>query len=161
MRLALSLTAAATVFGGAAAMAQTPPPVAPPYHLIDVSENNILIVAAGTVSKSRDIAGITVIVGSSPATLAQNNIARLDMGYQFNCRNSTYRTPVAAAYDASGGFMGAIDDDDDWEAVNPTAPSAVIMNLACNNVIPPDSEVNGDPNAIIGVYREWISEGGQ
>ena len=55
-------------------------------------------------------------------------------------------------------MMGALTDDADWEAVNPQAPSAIVMDLACNGTIPADSELEGDVQTIVTQYREFIIE---
>lgn len=162
MRLALCSAAGALMaaaIGVSAAQAQSAPPVAPPYYIIDAGQQALAIAAGGTVRKSGNTATITIVMGSHPAQLAEMGIARMDMVYEYNCRNSTYKTPVAAAYDERGGFLGAIDDDSDWEAVSRDSNNSVFMSIACNGHVPPDSEVNGDLNEIIGVYREWVLEG--
>lgn len=159
MRLALSIAVGALAAASAsAALAQTPPPVAPPYHVIDAGEQALAIAAGGTVRKSGDTASITVIMGSHPTQEAESGIARMDMAYVYNCRNSTYRTPVAAAYDKSGALIGAIDDDSDWEAVAPDSNNSVFQAMACNGHIPEDAVIDGDLNEIIGVYRRWVLE---
>ncbi len=159
MRLALTLAAAAvaaTTLGVAAPRAQEAPALGGPYYLIDITRESLIFVAGGTVRKSGNIASITVIMGSSPGMLAQNGIARLDMGYQFDCRNATFRTPLAAGYDANGGLLGVIDDEAEWEAVNTTAPSADILDLACNGTVPEDSALEGNPDTIVAGYRDFI-----
>jgi hypothetical protein len=161
MRLALTLATAAVAaatFGLSAAQAQDAPAFAGPYNLISITRDSLVFTATGTVQKSGNIASVTVITGSNPATLAETGFARLDMRYNFNCSNSTYKTPSVAAYGADGSLVGAIDDDQDWEAVNPEAASADIMALACNGTIPADSDLTGEPNSIIAQYREFISE---
>ena len=64
----------------------------------------------------------------------------------------------AAAYDVNGGFMGAIDDDSPWEPVARDSNNWTFKGIACDGVIPPDSEVDGDLTGIIAVYREWVLE---
>ncbi|MBU2168857.1 MAG: hypothetical protein KKF88_13605 [Alphaproteobacteria bacterium] len=159
MRLAVTLAtaalAAATV-GVSAPRAQEAPVVSGPYYLIDITRDALIVAAGGTVEKSGNMASVTVITGSSPETLAETGFGRLDMRYQFNCRNATYRTPSFAGYGAGGDLMGALTDDADWEAVNPDAPSATIMALACNGTIPADSLLEGDVQAIVTQYREFI-----
>ena len=160
MRLALTLATAAVTaatFGLSAAQAQEAPAFSGPYHLIDITRDSVIFTATGSVQKSGNIASVTVITGSNPATLAETGFARLDMRYQFDCRNATYKTPAIAAYGADGSLVGALADDQDWEAVNPEASSAVIMALACNGTIPADSDLTGEPNSIIAQYREFIS----
>lgn len=159
MRLALALAAgtlAATTFGIAGAHAQSAPPASAPYYIVDANDDALTIASGGSVRKSGNMASITIIMGANPDELAKSGIARLDMAYEFNCSNSTYRTPGAAGYDVSGGFMGAIDDDSPWEAVAENSNNATFMGIACNGVIPEDSEVGGDPNDVIAVYREWV-----
>jgi hypothetical protein len=161
MRLALALAAgtlAATTFGFSAAQAQSAPPVSAPYYIIDAGENALAIASGGSVRKSGNIARITIVMGSHPDQVAESGIARLDMAYEFNCANSTYRTPGAAAYDVDGGFIGAIDDDEPWEAVAPDSNNATFKALACDGVIPEDSEIDGDLTGVLAVYREWILE---
>ncbi len=161
MRLALALAAgtlAATTFGFSAAQAQSAPPVSAPYYIIDADTNALAIASGGSVRKTGNIARITIVMGSHPDQVAESGIARLDMAYEFNCANSTYRTPGAAAYDVDGGFMGAIDDDEPWEAVAPDSNNSTFKALACDGVIPEDSEVDGDLTGIIAVYREWVLE---
>lgn len=161
MRLALALAAgtlAATTFGFSAAQAQSAPPVSAPYYIIDASDDALAIASGGSVRKSGNIARITIVMGSHPDQVAESGIARLDMAYEFNCANSTYRTPGAAAYDVDGGFMGAIDDDEPWEAVAPDSNNSAFKALACDGVIPEDSEIDGDLTGVLAVYREWILE---
>jgi len=97
-------------------------------------------------------------MGSHPDQVAESGIARLDMAYEFNCANSTYRTPGAAAYDINGDFMGAIDDDSPWEPVAPSSNNSTFKGIACDGVIPEDSEVGDNLTDIIAVYREWVVE---
>jgi hypothetical protein len=159
MRLAVTLATAAlatATLGVSAPRAQEGPVVSGPYYLIDITRDALIVAAGGTVEKSGNMASITVITGSSPETLAETGFGRLDMRYQFNCRNATYRTPSFAGYGAGGDLMGALTDDADWEAVNPEAPSAIIMALACNGTIPADSLLEGDVQAIVTQYREFI-----
>jgi len=161
MRLAVILTAAALAaasLGVSSAKAQNAPAFTGPYNLIDITRESLLFTATGTVEKSGNIASVTVITGSNPATLAETGFARLDMRYQFDCRNSTYKTPVFAGYGADGALVGALTDDQDWAAVNPEAASAVIMALACNGTIPDDSALTGDPDTIIAQYRDFIAD---
>jgi len=129
-----------------------------PYYLIDITREALIFVAGGTVQKSGNFANVTVITGSSPETLAETGFARLDMRYQFDCRNSTYKTPNFAGYGADGSLMGALTDDTDWEAVNPDAPSAIVMDLACNGNIPADMVLEGDVQTIVTEYRAFVLE---
>lgn len=159
MRLAATLTAAAlaaATLGVSAPRAQEAPVVSGPYYLIDITRDALIVAAGGTVEKSGNMASVTVVTGSSPATLAETGFGRLDMRYQFNCRNATYKTPSFAGYGAGGELMGALTDDADWEAVNPEAPSAIIMELACNGTIPDDSLLEGDIQTIVSQYRDFI-----
>ncbi|MBO9501485.1 hypothetical protein J7346_07185 [Brevundimonas sp. A19_0] len=111
------------------------------------------------MQKSGNFATITVITGSSPATLADTGFARLDMAYRFDCQAGTYKTPLFAAYDADGNFVGAVNDDSEpWEAVNPEATAGVILALACNGMVPEDSELAGTPQGIVSDYRDFISQ---
>ncbi len=161
MRLAVTLATAAAVvatLGVSAAHAQQAPASSGPYNLISVSRDSLVFTATGTVQKTGSIASVTVITGSNPETLAETGFARLDMRYNFNCSNSTYRTTSIAAYGADGALLGALDDDQAWEAVNPQASSADIMALACNGTLPADSDLTGEPNAIIAQYRDFIVE---
>ncbi|MBU2168856.1 MAG: hypothetical protein KKF88_13600 [Alphaproteobacteria bacterium] len=161
MRLALALAAgtlAAATFGISAAQAQSAPPVSAPYYIIDADTNALAIASGGSVRRSGNTASITIVMGSHPDQVAESGIARLDMAYEFNCANSTYRTPGAAAYDVNGGFMGAIDDNEPWEAVARDSNNWTFKDIACNGVIPEDSEVDGDLTGIIAVYREWVVE---
>ena len=161
MRLALTLAAAAvaaTTLGVSAPRAQEAPAVDGPYYLIDVTRDSLMVAAGGTVRKSGSIASITMVMGSPPAMLAASGIARMDMNYQFNCRSSTYRTDVAAAYGADGRLLGVIDNATDWEAVNLSASAGTMMALACDGTIPDDSELEGDPNTIVAGYRDFIVE---
>ncbi|MBO9501484.1 surface-adhesin E family protein [Brevundimonas sp. A19_0] len=159
MRLAIAIAAgtlAATTLGIAGAHAQSAPPFSAPYYIVDADTDALTIASGGSVRKSGDTASITIIMGATPDEVAQSGIARLDMVYEFNCANSTYRTPGAAGYDVSGGFMGAIDDDSPWEAVAENSNNGTFMGIACNGIIPEDSEVNMDPNDVIAAYREWV-----
>jgi len=161
MRLALTLATAAVAaatLGLSSAQAQDAPAFTGPYHLISFGRDALVFTATGTVQKSGNMASVTVITGSNPSTLAETGFARLDMRYQFNCRDATYKTPVFAAYNADGGLVGALDDDKDWEAVNPEAASAIIMELACNGTIPADSELNSDPDTIVAIYRDSLTD---
>lgn len=161
MRLAIALAAgtlAATTFGISTAQAQSAPRFSAPYYIVDADENALAIASGGSVRKSGNTASITIIMGSHPNQVAESGIARLDMAYEFNCSNSTYRTPGAAAYDVNGGFMGAIDDDSPWEPVARDSNNWTFKGIACDGVIPPDSEVDGDLTGIIAVYREWVLE---
>lgn len=161
MRLALALAAgtlAATTFGFSAAHAQSAPPVSAPYYIIDADTAALAIASGGSVRKSGNTASITIVMGSHPDQLAQSGIARLDMAYVFNCANSTYRTPGAAAYDADGDFMGAIDDDSPWTPVARDSNNWTFKGIACDGAIPADSEIDGDLTGVIAVYREWILE---
>ena len=161
MRLALALAAgtlAATTFGFSAAQAQSAPPVSAPYYIVDADTAALAIASGGSVRRSGNTASMTIVMGSHPDQVAESGIARLDMAYEFNCANSTYRTPGAAAYDVNGGFMGAIDDDEPWEAVARDSNNWTFKDIACNGVIPEDSEVDGDLTGIIAVYREWVVE---
>lgn len=159
MRLAVTLAAtalAAATLGVSAPRAQEAPALGGPYYLIDITREALIFAAGGTVKKSGDIANITVITGSSPETLAATEFARLDMRYQFNCRNATLKTPSSAVYGAGGELMSALTHDTDWETVNAEAPSAIVMNLACNGTVPADSLLEGNPNDIVAVYRDFI-----
>ncbi len=161
MRLAFALAAgtlAATTFGFSAAQAQSAPPVSAPYYIIDADTDALVLGSGGSIRKSGNTASITIVMGSHPDQVAESGIARLDMAYEFNCANSTYRTPGAAAYDVNGDFMGAIDDDTPWEAVAPDSNNWTFKGIACDGVIPEDSEVDGDLTGIIAVYREWVME---
>jgi len=161
MRLAVTLATvalAAATLGVSAPRAQQAPAIDGPYYLIDITRESLIFAAGGTVQKSGNIASVTVITGSSPETLTETGFGRLDMRYQFDCRNSTFKTPSFAGYGAGGELMGALTDDADWEAVNPEAPSAIVMNLACNGTIPADSELEGDVQTIVTQYREFIVE---
>ncbi len=161
MRLAVTFATvalAATTLGVSAPRAQEAPAVSGPYYLIDITREALIIAAGGTVQKSGNIASVTVVTGSSPETLAQTGFGRLDMRYQFDCRNSTFKTPSFAGYGAGGELMGALTDDADWEAVNPEAPSAIVMALACNGTIPADSLLEGDVQTIVTQYRAFIAE---
>lgn len=161
MRLAVTLAAAVAAtmtLGAVAARAQEAPAVTGPYYLIDITREALIFAAGGTVQKSGDIAHVTVIIGSSPDALAETGFGRLDMRYQFNCRNSTYKTPSFAGYGGGGELMGALTDDSDWEAVNPEAPSALVMDLACNGNMPADRVLEGDVQMIVTEYRAFILE---
>ena len=159
MRLALALAAgtlAAATFGLTGAHAQSAPSFSAPYYVVDASEDALTLASGGSVRKSGNMASITIIMGSHPNALAESGIARMDMVYEFNCSNSTFRTPRAAGYDVNGGFMGAIDDDKPWEAVTQNTNNAIFMGIACNGVIPEDSEVDMAPNDVIAAYRGWV-----
>lgn len=161
MRLAVTFATAAlaaATLGVSAPRAQEAPAVDGPYYLIDITREALIFVAGGTVQKSGNIANVTVITGSSPETLAETGFARLDMRYQFDCRNATYKTPSFAGYGAGGELMGALTDDADWEAVNPDAPSALVLDFACNGTIPAGSELEGDVQIIVTEYRAFILE---
>lgn len=161
MRLALALAAgtlAATSLGFSAAQAQSAPPVSAPYYIIDADTNALAIASGGSVRRSGNTASITIVMGSHPDQVAESGIARLDMAYEFNCANSTYRTPAAGAYDVNGGFMGAIDDDSPWEPVAPDSNNWTFRGIACDGAIPDDSEIDGDLTGILAVYREWVVE---
>lgn len=161
MRLALALAAgtlAAATLGLSAAQAQSAPPVSAPYYIVDADTNALAIASGGSVRRSGNTASITIVMGSHPDQVAESGIARLDMAYEFNCANSTYRTPAAGAYDVNGGFMGAIDDDSPWEPVAPDSNNWTFKDIACNGVIPEDSEVGDNLTGIIAVYREWVLE---
>lgn len=161
MRLALALAAgtlAATTFGVSAAEAQSAPRFSAPYYIVNADENALAIASGGSVRKSGNIASMTVIMGSHPNQVADSGIARLDMAYEFNCSNSTYRTPAAAAYDVDGDFMGAIDDDSPWEAVARDSTNSIFRGIACDGIVPEDSEVDGDLTTMLAVYREWVVE---
>ena len=161
MRPALALAAgtlAAASLGISAAQAQSAPRFSAPYYIIDADTDALAIASGGSVRKSGNTASITIIMGSHPDQVAESGIARLDMAYEFNCANSTYRTPGAAAYDVNGGFMGAIDDDEPWEAVAPDSNNATFKGIACDGVIPDDSEVGDNLTGIIAVYRDWVVE---
>lgn len=161
MRLALALAAgtlAATTFGFSAAQAQSAPPVSAPYYIIDADTTALAIASGGSVRKTGNTARITIVMGSHPDQVAESGIARLDMAYEFNCSNSTYRTPGAAAYDVNGGFMGAIDDDEPWEPVARDSNNWTFKGIACDGNIPADSEVDGDLTTILAIYREWVVE---
>jgi hypothetical protein len=161
MRLALALAAgtlAAASFGISAAQAQSAPRFSAPYYIVDADADALAIASGGSVRKSGNIASITIVMGSHPDQVAESGIARLDMAYEFNCANSTYRTPGAAAYDVNGDFMGAIDDDEPWQAVAPNSNNWTFKSIACDGLIPDDSEVDGDLTGIIAVYREWVVE---
>ncbi|MEH6698904.1 MAG: surface-adhesin E family protein [Brevundimonas sp.] len=161
MRLALALAAgtlAAASFGISAAQAQSAPPASAPYYIVDAGDSALAIASGGSLRKSGNIASMTVVMGAHPDQVAESGIARLDMAYEFNCANSTYRTPGAAAYDVDGGFMGAIDDDEPWQPVAPDSNNATFKAIACDGVIPEDSEVGDNLTDIIAVYREWILE---
>lgn len=164
MRLALTLVAgmaAAASLGVSAPRAQepAPPALAGPYYLISITNDALIFAAGGTVQKSGNFATVTVITGSSPATLADTGFARLDMSYRFDCRAGTYKTPLFAAYDTDGNFVGAVNDDNEaWEAVNPTAAAGVVMALACDGTVPENSDLSGTPQGIVSDYRDFISQ---
>lgn len=149
------LLGCALALPAAAVQAQDAPPNVGPYIIMDASTDNLVLAASGTRNRSGAQASITVSVIAAAAT-REAGIARLDMAYLFDCTNSRFKTPAAAAYDLSGGFMGAIDDDGDWEAVNPEAPSAAIQRLACDNTVDEGIEPLEDLNAISAVYQEWV-----
>jgi hypothetical protein len=161
MRLALALAAgtlAATTFGFSAAQAQSAPPVSAPYYIVDADTAALAIASGGSVRRSGNTASMTIVMGSHPDQVAESGIARLDMAYEFNCANLTYRTPGAAAYDVKGDFMGAIDDDSPWEPVARDSNNWTFKGIACDGVIPEDSEIDGDLTGIIAVYRDWVVE---
>jgi hypothetical protein len=161
MRLALALAAgtlAATTFGLSAAQAQSAPPVSAPYYIVDADTAALAIASGGSVRRSGNTASMTIVRGWHPDQVAESGIARLDMAYEFNCANSTYRTPGAAAYDVNGDFMGAIDDDSPWEPVARARNNWTFKGIACDGVIPEDSEIDGDLTGIIAVYRDWVVE---
>ncbi len=140
------------------AAAQDPLPNAGPYYIMDVTEENVILAAGGTRVRQGGEASVTISVVSA-ADYVQDGIARLDMAYRFQCSQRRFKTPGAAAYDLNGGFMGAIDDDMEWEAVNMTATTATIMAYACDGTLPEGIEpIDGDINVIAERYRE-ISAG--
>jgi len=156
MRLAVTLATAAlaaATLGVSAPRAQEAPALDGPYYLIDITRESLIFVAGGTMQKSGNIASVTVITGSSPETLAETGFSRLDMRYQFDCRNSTYKVPNFAGYGEDGSLMGALNDDQDWTAVNPQAASADIMDLACNGMV-----LEGDVQTIVTEYRAFVLE---
>lgn len=141
------------------ALAQDPLPNTGPYFIMDVGEENVILAAGGTRVRQGGEAGVTISVISA-ANSVQDGIARLDMGYRFQCSQRNFKTPGASAYGMDGGFLGGVEDDQDWEAVNMTATSAVIMAYACDGTLPEGVEpINGDINVIAERYRE-ISAGG-
>ncbi|HEV2082193.1 MAG TPA: hypothetical protein VGR32_07030 [Brevundimonas sp.] len=154
-----------TLFAGAAlaavalpVMAQDPLPNSGPYYIMDVTEENIILAAGGTRARQGGEAAVTISVVSA-ADSVQDGIARLDMDYRFQCSQKTFKTPGASAYGLDGGFMGGIEDEQQWEAVNMTATSAVIMAYACDGTLPEGIEpIDGDINVIAERYRE-ISAG--
>ncbi|WP_125255447.1 hypothetical protein [Brevundimonas fluminis] len=159
MRLFPALLAGAALAAVALpVMAQDPLPNSGPYYIMDVTEENVILAAGGTRVRQGGEAGVTISVVSA-ADSVQDGIARLDMAYRFQCSQRTFKTPGASAYGLDGGFMGGIDDDQDWEAVNMTATSAVIMAYACDGTLAEGIEpIDGDINVIAERYRE-ISAG--
>lgn len=156
MRLPLlSLAAAAAVAAVALpAQAQQAPANSGPYFIMDLSEANLTLAAGGTRARSGSQAAVTISVLSAPSAV-QDGIARLDMAYQFDCTGRRFRTPAAAAYGLDGGFMGAIEDEPEWEAVNMEATSATIMAYACDGTLPEGIEpLQGDINVLAQRYRE-------
>lgn len=149
------LLGCALALPAAAVQAQEAPPNVGPYIIMDASTDSLILAASGTRQRSGAQASVTISVIASAAT-REAGIARLDMAYLFDCTTSRYKTPGAAAYDAAGGFMGAIEDDGDWEAVNPEAPSASMQRLACDNTVDEGIEPLEDLNAISAVYQEWV-----
>lgn len=159
MRLFPALLAGAALAAVALpAAAQQAPANSGPYYIMDLSEQNIILAAGGSRARSGGEAGVTVSVISAADSVV-DDIARLDMAYRFQCGRRMFKTTGAAAYGLDGGFMGAIDDDQDWEAVNMEATTAVIMNYACDASLPDGIEpIDGDINLLAERYRE-ISAG--
>jgi hypothetical protein len=155
MRLFPALLAGAALAAVALPVAaQDPLPNSGPYYIMDLSDENLILAAGGTRVRSGGQASVTVSVLAAPDAI-QDGIARLDMAYAFNCSARQFRTPGAAAYDVNGGFMGAIEDDDDWTDVNMTATSATIMAYACDGTLPEGIEpIEGDINNLAVRYRE-------
>jgi len=160
MRLALALAAgtlAATTLGLTTAHAQSAPPVGAPYYIVDAGESALAMASGGSIRKSGNIATITVVMGSHPDQMANaGGIARMDMAYEFNCANSTYRTPVAAAYDADGDLMDTLADDSPWEAVAPDSNNWMFKRIACDGIYPDDVYEGEDLAGVIAIYREWV-----
>jgi len=155
MRLPLiSLAAVAVAAIALPAQAQQAPANSGPYFIMDLSEENLLLAAGGTRSRSGSQAAVTVSVLSAPGAV-ESGIARLDMGYQFDCAGRRFRTPDAAAYGLDGSFMGALNEEPEWEAVNMQATSATIMAYACDGTLPEGIEpIEGEINVLAERYRE-------
>ena len=162
MRLAFALAAgtlAATTFGLTSAQAQSVPPVGAPYYIVDAGENALAMASGGSVRKSGNIASITIVMGSHPDQMAAaGGIARMDMAYEFNCANSTYRTPGAAAYDVNGDLMDTLADDSPWEPVAPDSNNWTFKGIACDGTYPADVYEGNDLTGVIAVYRDWVVE---
>jgi hypothetical protein len=156
MRLPLiSLAAAAAVAAAAVpAQAQEAPANSGPYFIMDLSEANLTLAAGGTRTRSGSQANVTVSVLIA-ADAVEDGIARLDMAYQFDCSGRRFRTNAAAGYGLDGGFLGAINDEPTWEAVNMDATTAVIMAYACDQTLPEGIEpIQGDIDTLAERYRE-------
>ena len=159
MRLFPALLAAGALAAVALpAAAQDPLPNSGPYFIMDITEQNIILAAGGTRVRQGNEAAVTISVVSA-ADAVQDGIARLDMSYRFQCSQRTFKTPGASAYGLDGGFMGGIEDDQDWEAVNSGATSETILAYACDGTVPDGVEaMDADINVLAAKYRE-ISAG--
>ena len=136
------------------AAAQDALPNSGPYYIMDIGEENIILAAGGTRARQGGEASVTISVISA-ADSVQDGIARLDMGYRFQCSQRTFKTPGASAYGLNGSHMGSINDDQEWTAVNMTATSATIMAYACDGTLPEGVEaIDSDINLIAEKYRE-------
>ncbi len=155
MRLFPALLAAGALAAVALpAAAQEAPANSGPYFIMDISDANVILAAGGSRARQGSIANVTVSVVSAPSAI-QDGIARLDMAYSFQCGRNTFKTPGAAAYDVDGGFMGAVDDDQDWTAINPGAVSETIMQYACDGKLPDGVEaIDADIDEVAARYRE-------
>lgn len=161
MRL-LILAAAAVAAVSSPALAQdvrpmAPPPVTAPIYPVDGNENYMVSVAGGTLTRSGDIARITVIGLSSAGMNGTNPIARLDSVDEFNCSTRQSRSTGVAAYRADGSLLESFAENTPWEAINADTPNETMLTYVCGGE-PPVPTGAETVDQIAAFYRQWLTE---
>ena len=130
-------------------------PATAPFYLMKQDSETIMLASAGSVRRSGNLATATVVTGTSRETMAQSDgAAWITAHWEVDCSGNRVRAMRHAAFDAQGGLLLAIDGDQTWSAVEPTAPSALLSRVACNGERPASLEIQGTPLSISAAYRE-------
>lgn len=138
------------------AAAQTVPSTGP-YSPVDGNQDHMIIMADGTRARTGPIGRVTVISLYSDAMMARNgSIARLDMGYEFRCGTTEYRTTGVSAYGTSGESIGDLPEASEWGGVTPDSPNVVVQAFACDGTRTTDTPAP-TVEAMSAFYRGWLA----
>lgn len=130
-------------------------PATAPFYLMKQDAETIMLASAGSVRRSGNLATVTVVTGTSRETMAQSDGAGwITAHWEINCSGNQARAMRHAVYNAEGVLFLAVDGDRTWNAIEPTAPSALLSRVACNGERPASLEIQGTPLSISTAYRE-------